>query len=325
MPETSLFNSLSVVIPTYNREKVLARALGGYLAQSSPRLIHELLVVDDGSTDGTESMVLALSRRSVFPIRYLRQPNKGPAAARNLGIREARSALVLFTDSDVIPERDLVEQHIEWHRMHSQITAAILGYVTWPPEMKATPFMRWYGERTLFWFDQLRNKREASFHFFYTCNLSLKTEFLRSCGQFDEEFKSAAYEDIELGYRLSKRGLQLLYNSAAIGYHYQFFSFGDACRKTSGNDLATQLFFRKEAGQQVLKEIQSRQSRSRHALAKVATGVARVLSPARRLLDSSVPLPGIVYQLFFWASTRQTLWQRMVNASCSEARRETLS
>ena len=57
MPETPLFNSLSVIIPTYNREKVLAKALEGYLAQSSPQFIHELLVVDDGSTDDTESMV----------------------------------------------------------------------------------------------------------------------------------------------------------------------------------------------------------------------------------------------------------------------------
>jgi glycosyltransferase involved in cell wall biosynthesis len=316
MPDTSSLNSLSVIIPTYNREKVLARALEGYLAQSSPRLIHELLVVDDGSTDGTESMVLALSRRSVFPIRYLRQPNQGPAAARNLGIREARSALVLFTDSDVIPKCDLVEQHIEWHQMHSQISAAILGYVTWPPEIKATPFMRWYGERKLFWFDKLRNKREASFHFFYTCNLSLKTEFLRTCGLFDEEFKSAAYEDIELGYRLSKRGLHLLYNSAAIGYHYQFFSFEDACRKTLGNASATQLFFQKEAGQQFLKEIQRRESRSGHALAKkLATGAARLLSPARRLLDSPLPLPGIVYHLLFRVSTRPTTRQSAVTAS----------
>jgi glycosyltransferase involved in cell wall biosynthesis len=294
-----------VIIPTYNREKVLARALEGYLLQSS-RLIHELLVVDDGSTDGTESMVREFSSRSIFPIRYLRQPNKGAGAARNLGIRETRSALVLFTDSDIIPKRDLVEQHIEWHQRNSQTNAAVLGYVTWPPELKTTPFMRWYGEHKLFWFYKLRNKREASYHFFYTCNLSLKAEFLRTCGQFDEEFKSAAYEDIELGYRLSKKGLQLLYNAAAIGYHYQFFSFEDACRKKLGNAAATEVFFSKEGGQQFLKEIQSRQSRAGYVLAKVAKVVAMVLFPVRRLLDSSLPLPGIVYQLFFWASTRST-------------------
>jgi GT2 family glycosyltransferase len=301
MSETPLFESLSVIIPTYNRKDLLAKALGGYLAQSSPQLIHELLVVDVGSTDDTESMVREFSRRSPIMIRYLRQANKGPAAARNFGIREARSSIVLFTDSDIVPDRELVAQHLEWHRNNPQTGAAVLGYVTWPPEIKATPFMRWYGEGKLFQFDRLRKKREPSFHFFYTCNLSLKTEFLRTCGQFDEDFKSAAYEDIELGYRLSKRGLQLLYNPAALGYHYQFFSFADACRKTLGNAAAAQLFFRREGGQEVLQEIQERKSRAGYAIARgIAMGVVIVLSPARRLLDSHLPMPGIVYDLFFW-------------------------
>jgi GT2 family glycosyltransferase len=164
--------------------------------------------------------------------------------------------------------------------------------------------MRWYGERTLFAFGRLRNNKEASFHFFYTCNLSLKTEFLRNNGQFDEEFKSAAFEDIELGYRLSKRGLQLFYNASAIGYHYQFFSFEDACRKNMGSAVGNEIFFRKEAGQYLLRESQTSQPQAGHALAKrLAVAVARVFSPARRLLDSGLPLPSIVYQLFFLAST----------------------
>jgi glycosyltransferase involved in cell wall biosynthesis len=303
--ERSLFNSLTIVIPTYNRAGVLARALEQYLAQSSSALIHELIVVDDGSTDGTESMVREFSGRSDFPIRYLHQPNKGPAAARNLGIREARCDVVLFTDSDIIPAQDLVEQHVEWHQRNPAPTSAVLGYVTWSPEIQATPFMHWYGEKRMFEFYRLRNKREVSFRFFYTCNISLKTDFLRACGQFDEDFKSAAYEDSELGFRLSKKGLQLLYNPAAVGYHYQFFSFEDACRKALSNEAAAQLFFRKEAGQRTLKEIQKRQSRFGFALLKkFAAELARVLHPARRLLDSAFPLPGIVYYLFFWASTR---------------------
>jgi glycosyltransferase involved in cell wall biosynthesis len=319
MTEGPGFDSLSVIIPTYNRESVLAKALDGYLAQSSPRLIRELIVVDDGSTDGTESMVREFSQRSAFPIRYLQQPNKGPAAARNLGIREARSALVLFTDSDIVPERDLVEQHTEWHQKNPRTTAAMLGYVTWSPEIRATPFMRWYGECQLFNFDQLSNRQEASFHSFYTCNLSLKTEFLRTCGQFDEEFKSAAYEDTELGYRLSRRGLKLFYNRSAIAYHYQFFRFEDACRKNLGKADATQLFFRKEAGLQVLKENQRRQSRAGYVLAKwIAQRVVRVLSPARRFLDTTIPLPRIVYHLFFWGSATKDALAMMDDKKVSD-------
>src|ERR1700733_3406070 len=179
MSDKSSLNSLSVIIPTYNREKVLAKALDAYLAQSSPQSIREALVVDDGSTDGTESVVANFSLRSPFTIRYLRQSNKGPAAARNLGIREAVSDIVLFTDSDIVPDRDLVEQHLDWHRRNPETSAAVLGYVTWSPEIKATPFMRWYGDAKLFGFRRLRNRQEASFHFFYTCNVSLKSELLR--------------------------------------------------------------------------------------------------------------------------------------------------
>ncbi len=320
MPEASSFNSLSVIIPTYNRKHLVAKALSGYLAQSLPELIRELLVVDDGSTDGTESLVRELSERSPFPIRYLHQPNKGPAAARNLGIREARSSLVLFTDSDIIPKADLVQQHIEWHQRNPHPTTAVLGYVTWPPEINATPFMRWYGQGKLFEFDKLRNKREASFRSFYTCNLSLKIELLRACGQFDEEFKSAAFEDVELGYRLSKQGLHLLYNKEAIGYHYQFFSFEDACRKSLGNASAAQLFLRKEAGQDDVKETQRRHSRPGYALARAfSAAIARVLCPARSLLDSSIPLPSFVYYLLLWDSIRRSTKQSAVTNSPNAA------
>jgi glycosyltransferase involved in cell wall biosynthesis len=320
------FNSLSVIIPTYNRKNLLAKAIEGYLGQRSPELIHELLIVDDGSTDGSESMVREFGGRSAFPIRYLRQPNQGPAAARNLGIREARSPLVLFTDSDIVPERNLVEQHVEWHWKNPRMTAAVLGYVTWPPEIEATPFMRWYGENRLFHFDQLRKRQEANFRHFYTCNVSLKTEFLRTCGQFDEEFKTAAFEDIELGYRLSNRGLQLLYNPEATGYHYQFFSFEDACRKNLGNAAAAELFHRKEAGQLLLKEIQSGHSQTGHALARrFAAGVARLLSPIRPLLDSSLPLPGIVYSVFIWDSMRRERRPSAVTSSCQPDSQTTAS
>ena len=306
MSETLLLDSLTIIIPTYNREKVLTKALNGYLAQSSPHLIHELLVVDDGSTDGTESMVREIGKRSPFPIRYLRQPNKGPAAARNLGISEARAALVLFTDSDIIPERSLVEQHVQWHRNDPQISTAVLGYVTWSPEVKATPFMRWYGEVEIFGFRRLRDQRVAGFQYFYTCNVSLKTDFLRENGQFDEQFRTAAYEDTELGYRLARHGLKLLYNSDAVGYHYQFFSLDDACKKRMNNAAAAKLFFQTDAGLEVLKEIRRKHSRFGYKFAqRLATTVATLFSPARRILDSAVPLPGIVYRLFFWAATRQ--------------------
>ena len=300
MPD-EMFPSLTIIIPTYNREVVLAKALEGYQNQSAPQLIRELLVMDDGSTDGTEAMVQEFTRRAAFPVRYFRQANKGPAAARNYGIREAQSSLLLFTDSDIIPARNLVEEHVLWHRRHPDNRTAVLGYVTWSPEVKPTPFMRWYGEEKLFAFRTLRNQKEASFRCFYTCNVSVKTAFLRTCGLFDEDFKTAAFEDTELGFRLSQQGLLLLYNASAVAYHYQFFSFAEACRKTRNNAAAARLFGQKEAGKQVMKEVAHKKRWWGYRIARVmAVAAAWTLWPVRTLLDSSAPLPGIIYHLFFW-------------------------
>jgi glycosyltransferase involved in cell wall biosynthesis len=312
MSETPTLTSLSVIIPAYNRERVLAKALDAYLEQSSPHLIHELLVVDDGSTDGTEAMVRDFSCRSPFPIRYFRQSNKGPAAARNLGIREAASDIVLFTDSDIVPQRDLVEQHLEWHVLHPQMSAAVLGYVTWLPEIKATPFMRWYGEEgALFAYRQLRGKCEIDFRFLYTCNLSLKTNFLRACGMFDEDFKSAAWEDTELGYRLHTGGLRLFYNSRAIAFHDQYFTFEEACRKALANSAARETFFKKQAGQYFLTQHKQQARRMRARLSRfVAMGVAAIVGPSNRFLDSGIPLPSSIYRALYWYRVNRQ-WEQM--------------
>jgi glycosyltransferase involved in cell wall biosynthesis len=308
MPEQDSFDCITVVIPTYNREQVLGRAIQGYLSQSSAHLINELIVVDDGSTDRTETVVREASTRSKFPIRYLRQVNRGPAAARNRGLREARSALVLFTDSDIVPAPDLVERHVVSHRRNPELSTALLGYVTWHPEVNASPFMRWYGERMMFHFHKLRHRREVSFHHFYTCNLSVKAEFLRTKGVFDEDFRVAAFEDIELGYRLSKQGLRLLYDPKAIAYHYQFFSFEDACRRELNNSPASEVFFGKACGEEFLREVNRRHSSPTYVAGRrVALLFRDILSPLRCLLNSHFPLPGFVYHVFFWNSaTSQT-------------------
>ena len=85
---------ISVVIPVYNRRDVVADAVRSALAQTLPPL--EVLVVDDGSTDGSADVAAGFGE----PIRVLRTPNRGPSAARNTGIRESKGEAVAFLDSD---------------------------------------------------------------------------------------------------------------------------------------------------------------------------------------------------------------------------------
>lgn len=87
-----------MIIPTFNRAPLLARAMTSVLTQQvAPS---ELIVVDDGSSDETASLVARLAARAPLPIRYLHQANRGAAAARNLGIGAAQGSLIAFLDSD---------------------------------------------------------------------------------------------------------------------------------------------------------------------------------------------------------------------------------
>ncbi|HHD63747.1 MAG TPA: glycosyltransferase family 2 protein [Desulfobulbaceae bacterium] len=89
---------ISVIIPTYNRASYIVRAMDSVTRQTRPP--DELIIVDDGSTDATSQHVAEATRRASFPVRILRQENKGPAAARNLGIKHARGDILCFLDSD---------------------------------------------------------------------------------------------------------------------------------------------------------------------------------------------------------------------------------
>lgn len=86
--------SISVIIPVYNGEKFIVRALSSVLRQGFPSL--EIIVVNDGSTDGTEQLVQRLG----YDIKYIYQENQGPAAARNRGLEIATGEFISFLDAD---------------------------------------------------------------------------------------------------------------------------------------------------------------------------------------------------------------------------------
>ena len=219
---------LTIIIPTYNRKDILRKSLAAYRSQSAAEEILEILVVDDGSTDGTDSVVAQSNEGSPIPIRYIHQENRGQASARNHGIREARGEIVLFEDDDIIPAGNLVSEHLGWHRNYPEASVGVLGHVSWSPEVHPTPFMEWLGlAGPLFDYHSLSRGMQVDVAHFYSNNVSLKVEFLRKNGTFDEDFRTYGWEDTELGYRLIRRGLRLLYNPNAVGYHYKYISFAD--------------------------------------------------------------------------------------------------
>jgi glycosyltransferase involved in cell wall biosynthesis len=292
---------LSVLISTYNRKEILLKTLAAYQAQSARSEILEVLVLDDGSSDGTAEAVAQFSAQSELPVRYFQLTHRGPAAVRNYGIREAKGKLILFGDDDILPVPEMVAEHLTWHEKHPQPSIGILGLVEWSPEVKPTPFMHWLAEEGFFDYGRLKEGQDAGFGCFYCGNLSMKPGFLRENGLFDEDFKSYGFEDAELGYRLEKKGMKLLYNPRAVGYHYKFVSFQDACRRAKVVAAARRLFEKKEAGQ-YLAELYWRRGRTPAVRLKRLLGMpliplAALLKP---LLDTRVSLPRFMYRKIYY-------------------------
>ena len=98
---------ISVIVPAYNAEKTIKGCLEALLNQDYNGN-YEIIMVDDGSTDSTADIIL-----SYKTVRLIKQPNAGPAAARNKGASEAKGEIILFTDSDCVPERDWIRMMTE--------------------------------------------------------------------------------------------------------------------------------------------------------------------------------------------------------------------
>jgi glycosyltransferase involved in cell wall biosynthesis len=153
-------------------------------------------------------------------VRVERQAPRGPAAARNRGLAMARGRACLFLGDDVWPGAGLIDRHLEFHRAHEDERWSLLGRVVPAAPLDASPFIRWLHEHGVqFSFAGLR-AGEVPFECFWTANVSAKTELLRRVGGFDEEFRSAACEDAEIGARLARAGMRLCYEPAARAEHY---------------------------------------------------------------------------------------------------------
>lgn len=204
----------SVVIPTYNRKPILEKCLQAMEQQHYPPDSsidgYEIVVVDDGSTDGTVGWLQ--ERAADFShVRLFQQDHKGPAIARNLGVKEAHGDTIIFIDSDLVVLSDFLANH-------------------------GAALTRAYGERgddKVFTYGRVVNTSnfedptseqfkvtDYSQAFFATGNVAIARHWLEDAGLFDTRFQLYGWEDLELGVRLKQLGLSLIKVPAAVGYHW---------------------------------------------------------------------------------------------------------
>jgi GT2 family glycosyltransferase len=210
---------LSVIIPTFNRREILLRALDGLSRQSSGSDF-EVLVISDGSTDGTAAAVRALA--VPYRLRMVEQKNSGPSVARNHGARLAEAPLLVYMDDDIEPVPQFLEAHARAHAEDS--TLVLIGPQSGPEN---EPMSHWVA-----WEHRMLQKQYANFvagvwapgpNNLYSGNFSIRREHLLEVGGFNEVF--TRQEDVELGFRLARHGLHFEFSPEAVGIHRPTRSF----------------------------------------------------------------------------------------------------
>src|SRR5260221_1847238 len=234
---------LSVIIPTYNRSRLLDYTLRSLVLQNIPVRNFEVVIGDDGSSDDTAELVNSYKDR--LNVKYVLQEDRGyrPASARNKAIRIAEGSLCLFIDSVILLNTDVLGKHIQFHREAGPSVAAV-GYVYGfdregeaetrlkkliSPDDPAGSIREIAQHEVYFDLREGHYKRHndqidrlpAPWIYFWMGHISVMREDLLRVGLFDESYDGRwGVEDNDLGFRLHQGGVSIRLLRSAHCVHY---------------------------------------------------------------------------------------------------------
>lgn len=219
---------VTVIIPTHNRLAMLRQNLECLNSQTYPADKYEIIVVDNGSEDGTKNYLTKLHERGI--IRYIRQAPLGPAVAGNVGAREAHGEIVAFTSDDCLPESDWLAALAESYASNesSLPIVAVGGMIKNVAEGHwLRPFYAIQGNR------HKANDVEIP-EYLDIANASFLRSVFLEIGGFDEAFHFPAAEDVDLGLRFTAAGYTLHTNPDAVVWHQGRLSLWGMIRQSFG-------------------------------------------------------------------------------------------
>ena len=205
---------ISVIIPTCNRKEGLKKCLESLFTQDYPADRLEIIVVDDRSDKKTEDMIEGL-RKQYSLLRYIAQSSRGPAQARNLGIKNSSGEITAFVDDDCTVDSHWARSMVETHRKNPGIAA--VGGIT-RTSTKKTPVLVSQLLSTCSIETRVQGKKEIVF--FPTCNVSFKRHVLDRY-RFDARFPLPGGEDLEFFWRLFKGAHRFIWNKDIGVIHYR--------------------------------------------------------------------------------------------------------
>jgi len=197
--------AVSVIVAVYNAQDTIRDCIESLLHLDYPGPQHELIVVDNGSRDATRSILETYGAK----LTILHEPTRGPAAARNTGLRGAGGALIAFTDADCVVDR-------QWlHRLVTPLRDPTVGVVG-GRNLARRPCNRIaeFGERI---HDHRRAIQDLVPPYAITMNWASRRTVLDEVGAFNPSLLRCS--DVDLAYRLLQRGYRLVYEPTAVIYH----------------------------------------------------------------------------------------------------------
>ncbi|MDD5148092.1 MAG: glycosyltransferase [Candidatus ainarchaeum sp.] len=201
----------SVIIPAFNAEKAIKQCLEALEKQTTGNF--EVIVVDDGSTDKTPELA-----KKFRGIRLLQQKNSGPAAARNLGAKNAKGEIIIFTDSDCIAEKNFLEEMLA--PFADKKIAGVQGkYKSRQKELAA--------RLTQLEIEQRHEKmaKQESIDFMGSYAAAYRKKVFEEMKGFDTSYPMASGEDTDLSFRISKAGHKMVFSEKAVVWHTHPASF----------------------------------------------------------------------------------------------------
>jgi len=234
----------SIIIPAYNKKNSLKFVLSSFFSQSYPKSKYEVIVVDDGSNDKTLYSIKKILPTCNFKYFYwprgkikLRDSHKKWAKfynraglARNIGINHAQGEIILFNDADILVNKDCLKKHKKYHDKYPNMV--VRGFRNYLAENFKPSFQKIcdfaylnkisYPERTRQGVKQLcreYNLIGARCGRVVTANLSIRKKYLEQVNGFSSDFVFWGFEDTDLGYRLSKLKMKLIWDSKLKVYH----------------------------------------------------------------------------------------------------------
>jgi glycosyltransferase involved in cell wall biosynthesis len=224
--------TVSVVVPTRDRRSAVTRLLKALAVEYSAGVQMEVIVVDDGSTDGTVASLI--SAQWPYRLRIVQGGGAGAAVARNAGARLATGDILLFLDDDVEPESGLVSAHAAAHMQGDGLVAiGDLPPVIRDPTLLGSTLRAWWGEM------QSGIRRPGHRHTYrdlLSGHFSVRRIQFERLGGFDERLRCR--EDYELGYRAMAAGLQFQFVPQAVARHHDPTDVAKALRRKRDEGVA---------------------------------------------------------------------------------------